>query len=80
MAHDERDPIEIAWNGHDLPAELTQLCPGRYRIEPAVDWDLTPDEEAGLEEATASLERGEGIPAGVLAGRLRQRIEAKGRR
>ncbi len=64
MAHDERDPIEIAWNGHDLPAELTQLPPGRYRIEPAVDWDLTPDEEAGLEEATASLRRGEGGPGG----------------
>jgi hypothetical protein len=80
MADNESERVEIAWNGRDVPAELRRLPPGRYRIEPASEWDLTEEEEAGLEEAAASLARGEGVPVGVVADRLRQRIEAKGRR
>jgi hypothetical protein len=51
----------LKWNGKDLPDELRKLPEGRYVIEsldavPA----LTPEEEQGLEEAIAALDRGEG--------------------
>lgn len=51
----------LKWNGRDLPDELRKLPEGRYVIEsldaaPA----LTPEEEQGLEEALAALDRGEG--------------------
>jgi hypothetical protein len=51
----------LTWNGKDLPDELRKLPEGRYVIEsldavPA----LTPEEEQGLEEAIAALDRGEG--------------------
>ena len=51
----------LKWNGRDLPDELRKLPEGRYVIEsldavPA----LTPEQEHGLEEALAALDRGEG--------------------
>jgi hypothetical protein len=51
----------LKWNGRDLPDELRKLPEGRYVIEsldavPA----LTPEQEQGLEEALAALDRGEG--------------------
>jgi hypothetical protein len=51
----------LRWNGKDLPDELRKLPEGRYVIEsldamPA----LTPEEEEGLEDAIAALDRGEG--------------------
>lgn len=50
----------LKWNGKDLPDELRKLPEGRYVIEP-LDAALTPEEEQGLEEALASLNRGEGV-------------------
>jgi hypothetical protein len=52
----------LKWNGKDVPDELRNLPSGRYVIEsldavPA----LTPEEEKGLEEAIAELDRGEGV-------------------
>jgi hypothetical protein len=51
----------LKWNGRDVPEELRKLPEGRYVIE-SVDAvpALTPEEERGLEEAIASLDRGEG--------------------
>jgi hypothetical protein len=46
-----------------LPAELRELPPGRYVIEPVVDDDeLTPEEEEGLLEAIAEDDAGLSIP------------------
>ncbi len=68
----------LDWNGRDVPAELHALPPGRYTVEPVEeDWALTPEQEAGIEEALASIERGEGIHGEVVAERLRQRIAAR---
>ena len=54
----------LKWNGRDVPAELRKLPPGQYAVE-SIDRvpRLTSGEEAGLEEALASLARGEGIAA-----------------
>jgi hypothetical protein len=51
----------LKWNGKDVPEELRRLPEGRYDIE-SVDAvsAVTPDEEQGLEEAIAALDRGEG--------------------
>jgi hypothetical protein len=49
----------LKWNGKDLPDELRNLPKGRYVIE-SLDAELTPEEEQGLEEALAALDRGEG--------------------
>ncbi len=60
----------IEWDGARLPDELRNLLPdqlrdlspGHYVIEPLVeDPDLTADERAGLLEAMADLDRGQGI-------------------
>ncbi|MBS2028579.1 MAG: hypothetical protein JST54_11800 [Deltaproteobacteria bacterium] len=74
---DETGPVEIDWNGHDVPSELAHLPPGRYRVEPVGEWDLPPEEEAGLEEAAAALERGEGIPSEQVADEMRQLLAAR---
>lgn len=51
----------LHWNGKDLPEELRELPPGTYVVE-SVDQPplLTPDEEAGLIAALASLQAGKG--------------------
>jgi hypothetical protein len=51
----------LKWNGRDVPEELRKLPEGRYVIE-SVDAvpALTAEEERGLEEAIAALDRGEG--------------------
>lgn len=57
----------LKWNGKDLPDELRKLPEGRYVIESleAVPV-LTPEEERGLEEAIAALDRGEGADADAV--------------
>jgi hypothetical protein len=52
----------LNWNGKDLPAELRSLPAGRYVVEPvdAVPPELTREEEDGLREAIAEIQRGEG--------------------
>lgn len=67
----------LVWNGHDLPGELAALPPGRYvieRLEPLTDWGLSPEQVEGLERASQSLDRGEGVPWSEVNARLRTRI------
>ncbi|HZR97184.1 MAG TPA: hypothetical protein VFE37_00670 [Chloroflexota bacterium] len=64
-------PVVVEWDGTALPselrallpAELRDLPPGRYVMEPLVDDDeLTEEEEAGILEAIEEIEAGLGIP------------------
>ena len=57
-----------------LPAELRDLPPGRYVVEPLVDnGELTPEEEAGIEEAIAEIEAEQGIAWDAALRALRAR-------
>lgn len=51
----------LHWNGKDVPAELRALPPGDYVLEPC-DPALSPDEESGIREGLAEIERGESVP------------------
>jgi hypothetical protein len=63
--------VLLNWNGKELPDELLDLPSGRYVLE-SVDRssDLTPEEEAGLEEAARSLDAGEGLSLDEVKRRL----------
>ena len=69
----------IEWDGTRLPSELRALLPaelldvppGRYVMEPLVDDELTPEEEEGLLEAIAEDEAGLGAPWEEVLRRLR---------
>lgn len=63
--------VLLNWNGKELPDELRELPSGRYVLE-SVDrvLDLTPEEEAGLEEAARSLDAGEGLSLDEVKQRL----------
>jgi hypothetical protein len=51
----------LNWNGTDLPEELRDLPAGRYVVESADEApELTENEEAGLQQALASLRSGNG--------------------
>jgi len=64
----------VEWDGEHLPAELRHLPPGRYRIEPFDEATaLTPEEEAGLEEALAAMEAGQ---EGVSLEEVREDLRA----
>jgi hypothetical protein len=55
--------VIVNWNGVDVPEELKALRKGRYVLVPIDEPpDLTEEEEAGIEQAIASIEAGEGIP------------------
>lgn len=57
-----------------LPAELRELPPGRYVVEPLEDDDeLTEGEEAGILEAIQEIEAGRGIPWETALEQLRAR-------
>ncbi len=75
----------IEWDGSRLPDPLRKLLPdplrnlppGQYVIEPIeADADLTADERVGILEAIQALDRGEGIPLGVVKRELRRRYTA----
>lgn len=55
----------LNWNGKDIPAELRELPAGRYVVEAVEDEApaLSPDEEAGIEEALESYRRGRVVDA-----------------
>jgi hypothetical protein len=61
----------ITWDGQQVPPELRELPPGQYALEPVDDGALTQEQDAGLEQGLASLNRGEGRLAGEVAERLR---------
>jgi hypothetical protein len=67
--------VMVQWNGKDLPKELRALPKGRYVIE-SVDAApaLSPDEEAGLEQAMNSLRQGRGVPADTVFRRLDEKL------
>jgi hypothetical protein len=68
------EPTVIEWDGTHLPAELRDLPPGRYVIEPmGSDDELTPEEEAGILEAIREIEAGKGIPWDEALRQLRSR-------
>lgn len=57
-----------------LPDQLRDLPPGSYVIEPIEeDPDLTADERAGILEAIAGLDSGQGIPFDEVRRDLRRR-------
>lgn len=66
-------PHVVEWDGKTLPAGMRSLPPGRYVVE-AVDETvaLTAEEEAGLEEAIATVDAGDpGVTARELKKSLR---------
>ena len=67
----ENMSVLLNWNGKELPDELRELPSGRYVLE-SVDrvLDLTPEEDAGLEEAARSLDAGEGLSLDEVKHRL----------
>ena len=66
--------IIIEWDGSKLPAELRELPPGRYLVEPLdEERPLTPEEDAGLRLGLDQAERGEVAPAREVLARLRAR-------
>ena len=49
----------VNWNGVDLPEELKALKKGRYVLVPIDEPpELTEEQEAGLEDAMASIREG----------------------
>lgn len=63
--------VVLKWDGTKLPEEMRSLPAGRYVVEPVDDAPaLTPEEEAGLEQALASLARGQGIEATEARARI----------
>ncbi len=73
----------IDWHrqgGSDLARDLEDLPEGRYVLVPetelAADDELSPEQEDGLLEALASLDRGEGLPGGEVLAEMRARIES----
>ena len=54
--------VIVNWNGVDVPAELKALKKGRYVLVPIDEPpELTEEQEAGLEDALASIRAGEGL-------------------
>jgi hypothetical protein len=53
----------VNWNGKDVPPELRELPAGRYVLAPVdAGYELSPEEEAGLDEALDEIDRGETVP------------------
>ncbi len=67
--------VVLNWNGTDVPEELRKLPEGRYVLE-SVDAlpVLTAEQEQGLDEAIASLDRGEGVDAETVFRRVEGRL------
>lgn len=67
MARDALSPYDAAvtiinWDGGHIPEELQALPPGKYVLQPAEKLvALTPEEEAGIEQALQSIADGRGI-------------------
>ena len=54
--------VIVNWNGVDVPQELKALKKGRYVLVPIDEPpELTEEQEAGLEDAIASIRAGEGL-------------------
>ena len=54
--------VIVNWNGVDVPEELRALKKGRYVLVPIDEPpELTEEQEAGLEDAIASIRDGRGV-------------------
>jgi hypothetical protein len=63
--------LVLNFDGRHLPEEMRSLPSGRYVLQSVDEVSaLTPEEEAGLEEAARSLDRGEGFTADELRAEL----------
>ena len=67
--------VVLTFDGKQLPEEMRALPSGRYVLQ-AVDEvpALTEEEEAGIEEAARSLDRGEGFTPEELRDELGKTI------
>ena len=62
----------IDWDGQNLPAELRDLPPGQYVVEPIDDATvLSPQEEEGIIAALDELEAEEGLPLSEVLREIR---------
>ena len=73
----------IDWNGTDVPADiadvLAQVPPGRYRLEAVTEGDgyeLTPEQEAGIEAAIRSADAGRSVPWATVKAELDAKLAA----
>ncbi|MGB8329967.1 MAG: hypothetical protein WCE62_07550, partial [Polyangiales bacterium] len=54
--------VIVNWNGVDVPEELKALKKGRYVLVPIDEPpELTEEQEAGLEDAMASIRAGKSL-------------------
>ena len=71
----------IDWNGTDVPAELIALPPGRYLIQPAPGaeadgFELTPEQEAGIEAGLRSVREGRVVSLAEVEARMTAKLSA----
>ncbi len=69
----------IHWNGTDTPEALRDLPPGDYRVEAVADddgYDLTPEQEAGIEAAMRSADAGRTVPFEEAMARMTAKLSA----
>ena len=69
----------IDWNGTDVPAELANVPPGRYRlvaVEAEGGFELSLEQEEGIRAAMRSLDAGHGVPLAAVDAELRAIIAA----
>ena len=68
----------IDWNGTDLPAELTDVPPGRYMLVAVDDEDfvVTPEDELAIARGRADVAAGRVFTLAEVDARLRATIEA----
>ncbi|MBK6530549.1 MAG: hypothetical protein IPN17_06105 [Deltaproteobacteria bacterium] len=73
----------IDWNGTDVPTDiaevLAQVPPGRYRLQAVTDddgFELTPEQEAGIEAAIRSADEGRTVPFEDAMARMTAKLSA----
>ena len=65
--------VVLNFDGKQLPEEMRSLPSGRYVLQSLDEVPvLTAEEEAGLEEAARSLDRGEGLTPDELRAELKR--------
>jgi len=68
--------VIVNWNGVDVPEELKALEKGRYVLVPIDEPpELTEEQEAGLEDAMASIRAGEGLSLEEALAQAKARLE-----
>jgi hypothetical protein len=71
-------PKVIEWDGSHVPAELKNLPPGRYAIEPIDQLSpLTEEDESGIVEGINELDAGRGIPLADVLREIRSNLRRR---